>query len=267
MSVGQPGPKVVNQAWNLHVKTYGGVSCRINGGAYIRNNISGGGYIVFAQKFTRPGTYALNVWCMAGNTGAGINRSVVVRQPQVAPQRVIYLTFDDGPVIATPLVLAELKKHGAKATFFAVGRMARTYPGMLKRIAADGHKLANHSYNHADLRTLSSAGIRNEILSTQAALGSKATKCMRPPYGSTDSRVAGVIAGLGMKQSLWHIDTNDWQRPSAASISNKVTANAFNGAVVLMHDGGGDGDNTAAALRTMLPKLKSMGYQMAVMPC
>ncbi|CAI8042511.1 Peptidoglycan-N-acetylglucosamine deacetylase BC_1960 [Geodia barretti] len=116
----------------------------------------------------------------------------IVRPPRlVTPDdegAVVYLTFDDGPhPVYTPQVLDVLARYGARATFFVVGSLAQAYPDIIQRIAAEGHTIANHTWNHEDLAGLSRAAFDETVGRTQAILADLATPCLRPPYGSVDA--------------------------------------------------------------------------------
>jgi peptidoglycan-N-acetylglucosamine deacetylase len=174
----------------------------------------------------------------------------------------IYLTFDDGPNSKyTPQVLAVLKRHGAKATFFHVGQNARRYPSLVRQIRAAGHTIGNHSVSHPRLTTLSTSRLRSEIRNGPRS------RCFRPPYGLTNSRVRSEITRAGMRQMMWTIDTADYTRPGASVIANRVLSKARPGAIVLMHDSGGDRSQTVAALDRILRTLKARGYQFRAMSC
>ncbi|MEV4639344.1 polysaccharide deacetylase family protein [Actinoplanes sp. NPDC049548] len=183
-------------------------------------------------------------------------------------RRTVYLTFDDGPSATwTPRYLAVLEKYGAKATFFATGANVRAHPRTTARIHREGHLLANHTWSHANLTRLSKGAAKSQLTRTQSALGPYKTHCMRPPYGATNTTVRRWTKEAGLKTVLWDVDTRDWEdSQTATGIYNRVIRGVHNGSTVLMHDGGNSQRDTLAALKRILPKLKSMGYVFKVLP-
>jgi peptidoglycan/xylan/chitin deacetylase (PgdA/CDA1 family) len=183
--------------------------------------------------------------------------------PAGPSDNLIYLTFDDGPTGPrwTPQVLDVLAHHDAKATFFVLGQKAQRYPDLIQAQHDAGHAIANHTFDHQSLSSLSREAFLNEVQSTQRILGEKGVPCLRPPYGATDSYTRARAEELGYRIVMWDIDTTDWKRPGAAAIANEMLANACPGAVVLMHDGGGDRSQTVEALESVLSELDAQGYR------
>ncbi len=183
----------------------------------------------------------------------------------------IYLTFDDGPHATwTPAILDTLAQHGAQGTFFVVGQEVQRHPGILVRTVNEGHAVGNHSFSHADLTGLGREAFFNEVQGTQQVIQQTVgvtPTCLRPPYGRVDATVTARAAELGLSIELWDIDTHDWRLPGAQVIANHVIENAYDGAVVLMHDGSGNRSQTAAALETILAQLGGAGYTFGAMDC
>ncbi len=186
-------------------------------------------------------------------------------RPAAAPGgRVIYLTFDDGPGPHTGAVLDLLAQYRATATFFMLGRSAAEHPNVLDRVRAEGHTLGNHTWDHPKLTALSPERLAAELDSTDAVLGRQA--CVRPPYGATSPSVQAAIAARGQRHVLWDVDPTDWARPGADVIASRVIGSAHPGAVVLLHDAGGDRSQTVTALRTILSTLAGQGYSFRALP-
>jgi peptidoglycan/xylan/chitin deacetylase (PgdA/CDA1 family) len=182
--------------------------------------------------------------------------------PAGPPDNVIYLTFDDGPDPQwTPQVLSILAGYNARATFFVLGRSAQRYPDLIQAEYDAGHTVANHTFDHQSLSGLCREAFFNEVEATKAILGDKSVPCLRPPYGRMDSHTRARAAELGYEIVMWDIDTMDWKRPGVTSIANEVLAKAHPGAVVLMHDGGGDRSQTVEALESILGGLEAQGYR------
>ncbi|HEY4568495.1 MAG TPA: polysaccharide deacetylase family protein [Kribbella sp.] len=194
------------------------------------------------------------------------------RKPPVAPPaddwnlaahgKVLYLTFDDGPQHEwTPKVLQVLRKHNAHATFFVLGIQVAQYPELVTAERAAGHRIGNHTWDHKTLTLLPDAKVRQEI-----ATGVK-SKCLRPPTGATNAKIEAIAAAYHQRQVLWDVDTNDWEKPGTATIEHAILAGARPGAIILMHDGGGNRSQTVAALDAALTKLTKQGYSYHSLPC
>ncbi|TCO47179.1 peptidoglycan/xylan/chitin deacetylase (PgdA/CDA1 family) [Kribbella antiqua] len=176
--------------------------------------------------------------------------------------KVLYLTFDDGPQIEwTPKVLQVLAKHKAKATFFVLGREVAAHPDLVARERAAGHRIGNHTWDHPNLTLLPPAKMRQEI-----ATGVK-SKCFRPPFRDTNAQVEAVAASYHQRQVLWDVDTEDWSKPGTAKILRAIMTGARPGAIILMHDGGGNRSETVAALDQALTQLTRQGYTYRSLPC
>jgi peptidoglycan-N-acetylglucosamine deacetylase len=174
-------------------------------------------------------------------------------------RRMVALTFDDGPSGRTPAILRVLQRHGAHATFFVVGRETRGQEPVLRDIAAMGNELADHTYSHADLLGLKTTG-RERQLDWTKVLVDRATglepRFFRPPYGATGPVVNKLARSLGLVPILWSVDSRDWQLPGTRAIVKRVLAGAKPGAIILMHDGGGNRQETLQALPAILRGLK-----------
>ena len=175
---------------------------------------------------------------------------------------VVHLTFDDGPhPTYTPRVLDILARHGVRATFFVLGSLAENRPELMARIAAEGHTVANHTWNHDNLAGLPRASFDDTVGRTQAILADQATPCLRPPYGSTDAFTRDWAASAGLDLVLWTVDTNDWRRPGAPVIADRIVRGATDKAIVLMHDGGGNRTQTVEGLELALDRLSGRGLR------
>ena len=188
---------------------------------------------------------------------------VIARAPHASrnADKVVYLTFDDGPSAWTARILAMLARYDARATFFVIGRQAPAYTTLIRDAARAGSTFANHTYNHPSLKGISRATFRREILATAEALGPYAALCLRPPYGAMDVNTRTYAAELGYRIVLWDIDPRDWARPGAEAIATHVLEHIRPGKVVLLHDGGGDRAQTLAALEVILRRLQAEDYR------
>ncbi|MGA5264927.1 polysaccharide deacetylase family protein [Streptomyces griseoincarnatus] len=188
------------------------------------------------------------------------------------PDHRLVLTFDDGPDPTwTPKMLDVLKKHDAHAVFFVTGTMASRYPDLVQRMVDEGHEVGLHTFNHPDLSLQSKKRIDWELSQNQLALTGAAgirTSLFRPPYSSfsdaMDNKswpVTEYIGSRGYLTVVNNTDSEDWKRPGVDEIIRRATPKNGEGAIVLMHDSGGDRSQTLAALDTFLPDLKDKGYE------
>ncbi|WPP30192.1 polysaccharide deacetylase family protein [Streptomyces sp. CL7] len=188
------------------------------------------------------------------------------------PDRRLVLTFDDGPDPTwTPKVLDVLKKHDAHAVFFVTGTMASRHPGLVQRMVDEGHEIGLHTFNHPDLSLQSTKRIDWELSQNQLAITGAAgirTSLFRPPYSSFSAAmdneswpVTEYIGSRGYLTVVNNTDSEDWKRPGVDEIIRRATPENGKGAIVLMHDSGGDRSQTVAALDRFLPDLKDKGYE------
>lgn len=248
------------------------LSLRLTGaGRHLRLGLSGPGALlaleagvpIWEGPLPSGGDYLIYVAADGANAPYRLEVSVTAAPPP-ADDRVIYLTFDDGPDPAyTPQVLDALARYGAQATFFVIGRRAAAHPELLQAIVAGGHTLGNHTYSHPSLAGMGREQVHRELRQTQELLGGMGVSCMRPPYGAVDPFTAAYAAELGLRLVRWDVDPKDWARPGASAIAEHVLARAAPGRVILLHDGGGDRSQTVAALEQILSGLSARGYRFA----
>lgn len=176
----------------------------------------------------------------------------------------VALTFDDGPGPQTPEVLKALQHAKVPATFFTVGDNVDRHPGVVRALHKAGMSVQTHTAHHADLATLDRAAVRREVSSGVAsvhkATGHKPT-CVRPPYNAWSTTSLAATAGLGVWSVSYDVDPRDWAGLSHGQIVGQVMSQVEPGAIVLMHDGGGDREQTVRALPQMIKKLKAKGYR------
>ncbi|MBD0841943.1 glycosyltransferase [Streptomyces sp. TRM68416] len=188
------------------------------------------------------------------------------------PDRRLVLTFDDGPDPEwTPKVLDVLKKHDAHAVFFVTGTMTSRHPDLVKRMVDEGHEIGLHTFNHPDLSYQTKKRIDWELSQNQLAISGAAgirTSLFRPPYSSfaaaMDNKSWPVTEYIGTRGYITVVnntDSEDWRKPGVEEIIRKATPKGGKGAIVLMHDSGGDRHQTVEALDRFLPQMKSQGYE------
>lgn len=230
-----------------------------------------GGAVQFVSQWGRAGKKVVTVGDESGEevdkevVGPAQDMVVASRNVKPAGGKYIALTFDDGPSGYTPDILKILKDKGAKATFYNLGSQEANYGKYAKQLVEDGHELASHTNAHQYLPNLDANALRAEISSAADALESAAgvrPQMIRAPYGAFTLTEWGRAGDIISCNVLWNIDTLDWKRPGADAIKAAVLSNAFNGAIVLMHDGGGNRGQDVEALPGIIDGLKAAGYEL-----
>lgn len=156
---------------------------------------------------------------------------VATREPVLA------LTFDDGPHPEdTPPLLELLERHGARATFFMVGKSARRWPDLVKRVADGGHAIGNHTWDHQSMPLLTGRYRRKQIEWCAEALSPHGTRLFRPPYGeqSLGSRLDALRAGHDVV--CWDVIAEDWRDDPPEALVKRVYRRLRRGSIVLFHD-------------------------------
>src|SRR3954468_389233 len=175
----------------------------------------------------------------------------------------IAMTYDDGPHAAnTPRLLDMLKERKIHATFFMCGENAIQYPQIIKRMIAEGHEVANHSYSHPQLSKMSDEAVHKELQRTHDAIvagGGVVPKLMRPPYGAfTERQQRWAFGEFGYKTILWDVDPLDWKVRNAAHVESEILKQTVAGSIVLSHDI----HNTAVdAIPATLDALAAKGFK------
>lgn len=176
----------------------------------------------------------------------------------------IALTFDDGPNrYYTPRVLAILQRYGVQATFFDVGYLVKDYPDIVRQEYNNGNIVGNHSWSHPELTLLSASAISSQLTATSNAIQTTIGVWpifFRPPYGAFNRTVLDEASSLGVTTVLWDDTAEDWALPGVSVIVNRILYSAHNGAIILLHDGGGNRIQTVAALPTIIRDLKNRGF-------
>lgn len=193
---------------------------------------------VQASKWTKHGVgYARR---LPGRVAKKLTEPVLGSVRSVlSPERVVALTFDDGPHPEhTPRLLDVLAMHGAKATFFVVGAAAETYPEVTRRIAAEGHALANHTFDHRSVPLLSRSERLAQLRRCKTALEPFGgdNGLFRPPYGDQSLASRLDALRLGYEVVAWSQHCSDWLEHDSAFFSERLTAQLQPGSIFLLHD-------------------------------
>jgi cellulose synthase/poly-beta-1,6-N-acetylglucosamine synthase-like glycosyltransferase/peptidoglycan/xylan/chitin deacetylase (PgdA/CDA1 family)/spore germination protein YaaH len=206
---------------------------------------------------------------------------VVNRIPAANP-KMLALTFDDGPDAKwTPKILDVLQNEGVNATFFVIGENALSHPNLLNRIISEGNEIGNHSYTHPNLARDNEQGTQIELNTTQRLVEAYTKHSMRlfraPYFGDAEPTTPDELIPALNAQKLGyvnvglHVDPNDWKTPGVDNII-KTTITEVEGAtpdrtgqIILLHDSGGDREQTLKALPIIIKTLKAKGYQFVTM--
>lgn len=184
-------------------------------------------------------------------------------------EKVIYLTFDCGYENGyTEPILDALKKHNAPAAFFVVGNMVETAPDIIRRMAAEGHIVGNHTYHHPDMSAISDqASFQEELASLESlyreTTGQELSKFYRPPQGKYSEENLQQAQALGYTTVFWSLAYVDWyvdDQPTAKAAYAKLLPRIHDGAIVLLHS---TSATNAAILDELLTKWEDMGYRFA----
>jgi len=185
--------------------------------------------------------------------------------PDHRGQKVVALTFDDGPSpVYTLQILRILAAARAPASFEIIGLDGAAYPGILRAENATRMVLVNHTWTHVDLAVLPAGSWPAEVDRTSSLLRSitgHPVRYLRPPSGLGDPQVQAQLRVRGLAELYWDIDPSGYQRPGAAVIARRVLAALHPGASVIMHDGGGNRSQTVAALPAIIRGIRAAGYQ------
>jgi peptidoglycan/xylan/chitin deacetylase (PgdA/CDA1 family) len=202
-----------------------------------------------------------------GAVSGEVVSSATTTQPSPATpvtDKVVALSFDDGPWPDTPQFLAVLEQAGIKATFCMIGRQVTAHPEWVRQVAAAGMTLCNHTQNH-NIR-LDKAGadvVQAEIqggVNAQLGVVGRPPSLYRPPGGALSALIEDDANRAGEQVLGWSVDPSDYKRPGTSRIVAAVMAQVRPGAIILLHDGGGDRSQTLAALPRIIAGLEAQGY-------
>jgi peptidoglycan-N-acetylglucosamine deacetylase len=184
-------------------------------------------------------------------------------------EKLVALTFDDGPWTSTAEVVEILKKHKIKATFFWIGKHLQMYPEIAKKVVADGHTIGNHTWSHL-YKSMDQDQVKAEVDNTTASIYKKTgakTVFFRPPGGELKNGLVEYAAGKKYVTALWSVSPGDAKKGATSEkIVSDVVENARSGSVILLHDGGGDRTETLKALPEIIRQLRGKGFKFVSLP-
>lgn len=186
----------------------------------------------------------------------------------------VYLTFDDGPTPEiTTWVLETLRKKGAKATFFCIGKNAVQHPDILHKILSEGHTIGNHTQNHVNGWTQSKEDYLEDVFFCEKVFENypkilkQKTRLFRPPYGKIKKSQATVLVQLGYKIIMWDVLSADFDlKITKEQCLNNVLSNIKSGSIVVFHDSVKSFKNLEYVLPKTIDFLREKGYECAILP-
>lgn len=177
-------------------------------------------------------------------------------------EKVIYLTFDDGPhPVATPFVLDELKKYNAKATFFCIGKNVAAYPDIYKRILMEGHRVGNHTHNHLNGRKTGNKAWLDNVKEAAKWIDSD---LLRPPYGKIRAFQAKLLQETNPPYIIimWNVLSADFDRSiTPENCFSHVRKKTKPGSIIVFHDSEKAYPNMRFALTESLKLFSGEGYR------
>jgi peptidoglycan/xylan/chitin deacetylase (PgdA/CDA1 family) len=213
---------------------------------------------------------------LAGIFTVFFDQAVLVRKGTVyrvaAPEKLIALTFDDGPsAVWTPRILDELKRADVKATFFMLGKHVAEFPDIARRVAKEGHEIENHGYSHRVLVYYQADELEKDIREAEKIIREatgKTTKYFRPPKAWLTAAEKQKIRQMGYEVVLWSLNSKDWVTFHDKHIRRYILHHIRPGDIILFHDSGGafttEGGSRRQTVRTIFrlaEQLREMGYR------
>lgn len=233
----------------------------------------------YRNVLTRPRRLGMGLAIFGITAGLFLTLSAVLPENDVfgrvfynmqTTQKIVALTFDDGPNPPyTEQLLDVLKENHVSATFFLIGQNVEKHPELVKRIAAEGHQLGNHTYHHMDLLKADRKLIADEVDRTNQAITAASgitPHLVRPPHGFRDPVVMEMMAERNLKVVEWSVMSRDWLNPGVDTIVERTISKVKNGSIILLHDGDGiaaqdSRAQTIEATRRIIQILSAQGYK------
>jgi len=220
---------------------------------------------------------SLRLWLLCGVCGfVGTAIGLGVSFPQLqyfgrslcrlnTPDRIVALTFDDGPdPQTTPALLDLLAERGVRVSFFCVGRLAAAHPDLVRQMVSEGHAIENHSYTHSAFTNLFSVPRLREDLSRAQreieAVAGRAPVFFRPPVGLTNPRIFRVADELQLRVAGYTARGLDRRDDPPEVIVERLIRGLRPGAILLLHDGGVPAQRMLAVTTLLLDQLQAAGY-------
>ena len=229
------------------------------------------GLFMISRKSIETGAWGLHFSAEGAAPVAPVEQTILHRYHAAyigdTSQKVLYLTFDAGYENGcTAQILDVLKKHQVPAAFFLVGNYLQQNPDLVRRMAAEGHTVGNHTMHHPDMSKLSDwATFAKELEDLEAlyqqVTGAEMPKFYRPPQGTYSEQNLKIAQEMGYKTVFWSLAYMDWdnhKQPTADYAFSKLLPRTHNGAVILLHS---TSRTNAQILDELLTRWKAMGYR------
>jgi peptidoglycan/xylan/chitin deacetylase (PgdA/CDA1 family) len=181
----------------------------------------------------------------------------------------VALTFDDGPGPYTPDILRILVREHVPATFFEVGLEEHYFHAATAQIVARGYPIGDHTESHLPMSQLKRKAQLAQLIEDSDAIGNYGApfpRMFRPPYGMWDDTTLTLLRKYSMLMVLWSVDTDDYERPGVKVILQRALRGLEPGAIILLHDAGGDRSQTVAALPRLIKAVRKRGYKLVTVP-
>ncbi len=195
---------------------------------------------------------------------APMSKHVQIIRRDTKGKKLVALTFDDGPsATTTPKLLNILKSRDVPATFFMLGNMARNNPDIVKQASEEGHEVASHTMYHQNLIRIPNDSTQsdiNEAKSVFEGILGHTPNLTRPPYGNYNDNVKESV---NTPMILWSVDTLDWKNRDPDAIVSNALDQAYDGAIILMHD---IYDTTVEAVPKLIDSMRQDGYEFVTIP-
>lgn len=220
--------------------------CRTQRTAPCETSLPAGGTRLFRLRPVRA------VGCTGGSAGLDTNGS--------RDQKVVAITFDDGPSEYTPGFLRVLREEQVHGTFFEIGQEMSRYPGTMRQILRQGHEIGNHTMHHTEFPGYADIAPATTLVESITHF----RPCLfRPPGGGVNASVIRGAGADGLRTITWDVDPADWSTPGAGAIYSRIVEAVQPGSIILMHDGGGPRGESLAALPQIIDTLRDRGYGFA----
>ena len=229
------------------------------------------GAFLISKESVEAGAWGLSFSAEGAAPVAPVEQAILWRYDAAyigdTSQKVLYLTFDAGYENGcTAEILDVLKKHEVPAAFFLVGNYLQQNPDLVRRMAAEGHIVGNHTMHHPDMSQCNDPAAFAKELEDLAALYQKITgeemaKYYRPPQGTYSQKNLEIAREMGYKTVFWslaYVDWNNDKQPTADYAFSKLLPRTHNGAVILLHS---TSRTNAQILAELLTRWKAMGYR------
>jgi peptidoglycan-N-acetylglucosamine deacetylase len=182
-------------------------------------------------------------------------------------QRVVAITFDDGPnPVYTPQILEIFSEARGKATFFMIGEQMKNHPEVVRQVAELGHEIGNHTFTHPKLSQLSLEDCIEEIDQTEKLIEEMTGRkpvIFRPPYLDYNQDNVTMLQQKGYSMiGALNLEAHDWEQPGVEHILDKSRDVVKNGGILIFHDGFGDRSQTIEAVRMLVSELTSQDYHL-----